>query len=173
MNLWLGLVTGILFGFVMQRARVIRYDKQIGALLLKDMTIVKFMFTAILTGMVGIYLLGDFNYLTVTGRPFVIGGAVIGGGLFGLGWALLGYCPGTSWGALGEGRMDAFVGILGLLTGAAIYAEIYSALSPVLNWGNFGNITIPEAIGVNHWFIIIPFVAIGILLFIWFEKKGL
>ena len=64
-NLVYGLIAGILFGFLMQRARVIRYDKQIGALLLQDMTIVKFMFTAILVGIVGIYLLGDLNILKI------------------------------------------------------------------------------------------------------------
>lgn len=173
-NLLYGLVTGILFGFLMQRARVIRYDKQIGALMLQDMTIVKFMFTAILVGMVGIYLLGDLNYLIVSGRPLVIGGAIIGGVIFGIGWALLGYCPGTSWGALAEGRLDALVGIIGMFTGAVIYARIYPFLAgSVLTWGSIGNFTIPAALGVNHWIIIIPFVVIGILLFRWFEKTGL
>ena len=173
-NLVYGLIAGILFGFLMQRARVIRYDKQIGALLLQDMTIVKFMFTAILVGMVGIYLLGDLNILKISGRPLIIGGALIGGGLFGIGWGLLGYCPGTSWGALGEGRLDALIGILGLFTGAFIYAEIYPFLAgSVLTWGKMGSITIPQALGVNHWLIIVLFVASVIVLFRWLEKKGL
>lgn len=174
MNLLYGLITGILFGFIMQRARVIRYDKQIGALLLQDMTIVKFMFTAILVGMVGIYLLGDVGYLKISGRPLIMGAALIGGGLFGIGWALLGYCPGTSWGALGEGRLDALAGILGLFAGAFIYAEIYPFLAgTVLTWGNLGNLTIPDALGINHWFVIALMVAGGILMFRWLEKKGL
>ncbi|HPF21612.1 MAG TPA: YeeE/YedE thiosulfate transporter family protein [Syntrophomonas sp.] len=174
MNLLYGLIAGILFGFIMQRARVIRYDKQIGALLLQDMTIVKFMFTAILVGMAGIYLLGDVGYLKISGRPLIIGATLIGGGLFGIGWALLGYCPGTSWGALGEGRLDALVGILGLFAGAFIYAEIYPFLAEtVLTWGNMGNLTIPDALGINHWFVIAVMVAGGILMFRWLEKKGL
>ena len=174
MNLVYGLLAGILFGFIMQRARVIRYDKQIGALLLQDMTIVKFMFTAILVGMVGIYLLGDAGYLKISGRPLIIGAALIGGGLFGIGWALLGYCPGTSWGALGEGRLDALAGILGLFAGAFIYAEIYPFLAEtVLTWGNMGNLTIPDALGINHWFVIAVMVIGGILMFRWLEKKGL
>ncbi|MFA7076898.1 MAG: YeeE/YedE thiosulfate transporter family protein, partial [Syntrophomonas sp.] len=106
-NLIYGLITGILFGFLLQRAHVIRFDKQVGAMLLKDMTIVKFMFTAILVGMVGIYMLADLNVLQITGRTMVTGGVIVGGALFGIGWAMLGYCPGTSWGALGEGRLDA------------------------------------------------------------------
>lgn len=44
---WLGLITGILFGFLLQKGRVLRFDKQIGAMLLQDMTIFKFMLSAI------------------------------------------------------------------------------------------------------------------------------
>ena len=173
-NLIYGLITGILFGFLLQRAHVIRFDKQVGAMLLKDMTIVKFMFTAILVGMVGIYMLADLNVLQITGRTMVTGGVIVGGALFGIGWAMLGYCPGTSWGALGEGRLDALVGIAGLFTGAAIYSEIYPALeNRLLTWGNYGNLTIPDALGVNHWLIIVLFVLGGVLMFRWFEKVKL
>lgn len=170
-NLIYGLTSGILFGFLLQRARVIRYDKQVGALLLKDMTIVKFMFTAILVGMTGIYLLGDLNIIQVTGRPLVIGGAVLGGGLFGIGWALMGYCPGTAWGALGEGHIDALAGILGLMAGGILYSFIYPAMAAsILTWGNLGNLTIPIALKVNHWLVIAAFIAAGIGLFRWIEK---
>lgn len=173
-NLIYGLITGIIFGFIMQRARVIRFDKQVGAMLLKDMTIVKFMFTAILVAMAGIYLLADLNVVQITGRAMVTGGVIIGGALFGIGWAMLGYCPGTSWGALGEGRLDALVGILGLFTGAVIYSKIYPALeSTILTWGNYGNITIPDALGLNHWLVIGVFVVIGLLVFRWFEKDSI
>lgn len=165
-----GLVTGIIFGFLMQRARVIRFDKQVGALLLKDLTIVKFMFTAILVGMVGIYLLNDMAVITAAGRPLMLGAVVIGGALFGLGWALLGYCPGTAWGALGEGRLDALAGILGLFAGAGLYASTYPLLADsILGWGDLGSITIPEALHINHWLVIGVFVAGGILLFRWIE----
>jgi len=170
-NMIYGLASGILFGFLLQRARVIRYDKQVGALLLKDMTIVKFMFTAILVGMAGIYLLGDLNIIEVTGRPLIWGGVLIGGALFGIGWALLGYCPGTAWGALGEGRLDALAGILGIMAGAVLYSVIYPAMAAsVLTWGNLGNLTIPDALKINHWVVIAVFIAGGIGLFRWIEK---
>ena len=54
---WLGLITGVCFGVLLQQGRVLRFEKQVGAMLLKDMTILKFMLSAILVGMVGIYLL--------------------------------------------------------------------------------------------------------------------
>ena len=55
-----GLVTGVFFGFLLQKGRVVRYDKQIGALRFQDMTIVKFMMSAIIVGMVGIHFLDIF-----------------------------------------------------------------------------------------------------------------
>ena len=39
----LGLITGLAFGFLLQRGRILRYDKQVGAMLFKDMAIFKFM----------------------------------------------------------------------------------------------------------------------------------
>jgi hypothetical protein len=56
-----GFITGILFGFLLQRGQVLRYDKQLGALRLMDMTIVKFMLSSILVAMVGFYLLYDLG----------------------------------------------------------------------------------------------------------------
>jgi hypothetical protein len=169
-----GLVTGIIFGFLLQKARVIRYDKQIGALRLIDMTIVKFMMSSILVAMVGVYLLRDLGLVKLNLKPTVIGAQVIGGLIFGVGWGLLGYCPGTQMGALGEGRWDAVWGVLGALAGGAAYAEAYPVLKmTILTWGNYGKITLPEVIGVNHWFVIILFIAGGLLLFRWFERKGL
>ena len=57
MSLIYGLITGIIFGFFLQKAQVLRYDKQIGALRFLDMAIVKFMLSAILVAAIGIYFL--------------------------------------------------------------------------------------------------------------------
>jgi uncharacterized protein len=169
-----GLITGILFGLLLQKARVLRYDKQLGALRLMDMTIVKFMLSSILVGMVGVYLLHDLGLAKLSLKSTVLGGNILGGLIFGLGWGMLGYCPGTSAGALGEGRWDALWGILGMLAGAALYAEAYPFLKgTILTWGNLGKITIHQILGVSHWVIIPLFVVGGIALFWWFEKKGL
>lgn len=169
-----GFITGIIFGFLLQKARVLRYDKQLGALRLMDMTIVKFMFSTVLVGMVGVYLLKDIGLVELSVKPTILGGNILGGLIFGIGWGLLGYCPGTQAGALGEGRWDALWGVLGMLVGAALFAEAYPALAKtVLTWGDFGKLTLPQLLGVNHW-VIIPVIVIGGLgLFRWFEKKGL
>lgn len=169
-----GLITGIIFGFLLQKGRVIRYDKQVGALLLKDMTIVKFMLTTIVVAMVGVYLLVDLGLAKLSLKATILGANILGGLIFGLGWGILGYCPGTQMGALGEGRWDALWGIFGMLTGAAIFAEVYPVLkSTVLTWGDFGKITIPQVLQVNHWFVIVIMVVLSVFLFRWFEKKGL
>ncbi len=174
MMLIYGLISGIVFGFLLQRAGVIRYDRQVGALRLMDMTIVKFMLSTVLVGMVGIYLLKDLGLAKLLFKPLNLGAIVLGGLCFGVGWALLGYCPGTSLGALGEGRYDALAGIAGMLGGAALYAEAYPKMQlSVLDWGRYGSLTLPQALGVNHWLVIAVFVAGGLALFRWFEKKGL
>lgn len=169
-----GFITGIIFGFLLQKGRVIRYDKQIGALLLIDMTIVKFMLTSILVAMVGVYLLVDMDLAKLSLKTTILGGNIIGGLIFGLGWGILGYCPGTQLGALGEGRWDTVWGIIGMLFGAALFAEAYPFLKEtVLMWGDFGKITIPQVLGISHWPVIVVMVGLGVLLFRWFEKKGL
>jgi uncharacterized membrane protein YedE/YeeE len=169
-----GLVTGILFGFFLQRGQVLRYDKQVGALRLMDMTILKFMLTAIFVGSVGIYLLKDLGLVKLSIKSTVLGATIIGGLIFGLGWGLLGYCPGTSMGAIGEGRWDGLWGLLGMLAGAAVYAEAYPLMKrTVLTWGDLGKITLPGMLGVNHWIVVPVFVVAGVGLFYWFEKKNL
>ena len=174
MDLIYGLVTGILFGFLMQRAHVIRYDTQVGALRLLDMTIFKFMLSAIIVGMIGIYLLKDLGIVTLSVKATSLGANIIGGLIFGIGWAILGYCPGTAAGALGEGRWDGLIGIIGMLIGAALYAEAYPALkSTILTWGSYGKITLPDILGLNHWIVIAILTAIYIVLFCFFEKKKL
>ncbi len=170
----LGLITGVAFGFLLQKGRVLRFDKQLGALLLKDMTIFKFMLSSILVGMVGITLLSNAGIITLSHKPMNVGAVVLGGALFGAGWAIMGFCPGTSVGALGEGRWHALFAVLGMITGAALYAELYPFFkSTVLAWKNFGKIGLAEVTGLSPWILIAIFWAGTISLFIWFEKKGL
>lgn len=171
---WLGLATGVAFGFLLQKGRVLRFDKQLGALQLRDLTILKFMLSAILVGVVGVQLLAALEITTLGHKPMNVGAVVLGGALFGAGWAVMGFCPGTSVGALGEGRWHAAFAVLGMVAGGALYAEAYPWLkTTVLAWKDFGKIGLPDALGVSPWIVVAALWAGALGLFAWFEKKGL
>jgi hypothetical protein len=169
-----GLITGFIFGFLLQKGQVVKYEKIMGALRLRDFTIIKFMLSAILVGMVGIYAMKDLGFVELEIKSAALGANIIGGLIFGIGFGLLGYCPGTAVGATGEGRIDAFWGgILGMLAGAGIYAETYTLIKGnLLTWGSLGKITLPSLLGVNHWVIIAILWILLVPLMRWFEKIG-
>jgi hypothetical protein len=170
----LGLIAGIVFGFLLQKGRVLRFEKQVGCMLLRDMTIVKFMLSAILVGMVGIQLLATAGLVTLNPKPMKLGAVLMGGALFGCGWAAMGFCPGTAVGALAEGRWHAVFAIAGMLAGAALYAELYPLFkATVLAWKDFGKIRLPEMLGVSPWLVVLLFWAGTVWLFVWLERKKL
>jgi uncharacterized membrane protein YedE/YeeE len=174
MNLFMGLVTGILFGAFLQRGEALRFERQVGAMRLLDMTIVKFMLTTIVVGAVGIHLLLDLGMVKFSPRSLSLGLQVIGGLLFGAGWAIIGYCPGTSVGALGEGRYHVLWPILGMLLGGIVFALLYPFIDAYIKpLGSFGSLSLPKLLGVNHWIVIAALAAGSFFLFRFFEKKGL
>ncbi len=169
----LGLFAGIIFGFLLQRGGVLRFDRQVGALLFADMTIVKFMLSAVMVGSVGFQLLADQNVLVFSHKAMNVGAVLVGGLLYGLGWAVAGYCPGTALGALGEGRWTALFVIAGMLVGAALYAEAYPVFTEtVLAWKDFGKIALPQTIRASPWQCIAALWGAGIVTFVWCEYKG-
>ena len=170
----LGLVTGFAFGFLLQKARILRFESQIGFMLLKDMTIIKFMGTAVVVGMIGIYACHEAGLIALSLKATNVGAIILGGLIFGIGWAITGFCPGTSFGALAEGRWHALWAILGMLAGAAGYARAYPVLKDtILTWGNYGKITLPQVLGISPWLVIAAWAVGAIIFFIWAEKKGL
>jgi len=174
MELIEGLVIGIVFGFFLQRARVDKYDVQVGAMLLEDMTIFKFMLPAIFVGIIGIYGLHEFGLVNLHIKPTILSVNILGGLLFGIGWAIFGLCPGTAGGALGEGHWDTIFGIIGMFVGAALFAQFYPYINHALmHTGDYGQVTIPQILGVSPWLVggLFIIAATGLLLF--FEKKGL
>ena len=109
-QLLIGFVIGIFFGFFLQKAQVTQYEAIFGQLLLIDFTVLKVMLTAIIVGMAGIYSMLAIGLVKVGIKPGSWGSSGIGGIIFGVGLAILGYCPGTSAGAAGQGSLDALVG---------------------------------------------------------------
>ena len=170
----LGLATGIAFGFLLQRGGVIRFEKQVGMLLFRDMTVLRFMLSAIIVGMIGIITLSHFGILSLGHRPMNVGAIAFGGSLFGIGWALTGLCPGTSLGALGEGRIHALFAIAGMLMGAMLFSHTYDFLkNTVLALPDFGRIGLSDITGVSNFVLMPIFILCAILLMRYLDKKGL
>jgi hypothetical protein len=174
-QLVLGLVTGIAFGFLLQKGGVTRYEVILGQLLLTDFTVLKVMLSAVLVGMVGVYALRDLGLVRLHPKPGSFGTSVLGGLIFGVGFALLGYCPGTLAGALGQGHLDAlFGGAVGTVAGAWLFALAYPRLRrSVLLWGNVGTLTLPEWLKVNPWAVIVPVGGFLVAILLAMEAAGL
>ena len=94
-----GLAAGTIFGFLLQKGGLTDYDVLSGQLLLADFTVARVMITAIVTGMVGIHLLRSLGLAVHHPKEGSWGAVGIGGLIFGAGFGLLGYCPGTLAGA--------------------------------------------------------------------------
>jgi len=175
LQLILGLLMGIFFGFLLQKGGVTNYDVIIGQLLLTNFTVVKIMLSAVLIGMIGIRILTVIGLAQLHPKPGSIGSSVLGGLIFGVGFGLLGYCPGTVAGAVGQGSLDALLGgVAGMLIGAGLFAAIYPKLErAVLVKGDFGDVTLPRLLKVNPWFIIVPVSIVIIVLLFLIEKANL
>jgi uncharacterized membrane protein YedE/YeeE len=163
-KLALGLVTGIVFGFLLQKGRAAKYHVIVGQFLLKDWTVAKIMLTAVLVGSVGVYALVQMGWASLHIRPALLGGVLLGGVCFGVGIVVFGYCPGTSVAACGEGRRDAMVGVAGMLFGAGLFVALYPLLQPVIKGlGDWGKLTLPQALGVSPWLVVGGLVLAGSL----------
>ncbi|HEV7930006.1 MAG TPA: YeeE/YedE thiosulfate transporter family protein [Nitrosospira sp.] len=158
-QLMLGLFFGTIFGFLLQKGGVAKYEVLMGALFLTDFTVMKIMLTAIATGMIGVFSMHAVGLVELHVKPTRYAANIIGGLIFGVGFGLLGYCPGTGAAALGQGNFDAIAGVLGLLAGSYLYAEMSGFLdATILKWGNRGKIMLPELVGVRRGVFILWFV---------------
>ena len=147
-DIFLGLFSGIAFGFVIQRIGATNAGKMARAHLMIEPDIPRFMLAAVVLSALG--LLG-LNTVGV-GRTMVLPTSLVATGLaavlFGVGWGLAGYCPGTTWAAAGEGRMDAVFALLGGLAGTAVFAQLHEQLIPLLyDPTNLGQLTLADWTG--------------------------
>lgn len=169
-QLWLGLLFGVVFGFLLQKGGVAKYEVLMGALLLTDFTVMKVMLTAIVVGMVGIFGMHALGLVKLHVKKTQYAANIGGGLLFGVGFALLGYCPGTGAAALGQGNFDAFVGILGMIAGSHLYAELSHPLAPLQTWGHRGGIMLNELVGMPLRLFIVLFVPLLALVLVALER---
>lgn len=167
-QLVLGLVFGVVFGFLLQKSGVAKYEVLMGQFLLTDFTVIKVMLTAIIVGMLGIFLLRALGLVELHVKPTRYAANIAGGLLFGVGLGLLGYCPGTGIVALGQGNYDAIAGILGLLTGSYLYAETSGYLaSTIEKIGNRGGIMLPDVLGIRltvFLALFVPLLVVGLFI---------
>ncbi|MBI4953829.1 MAG: YeeE/YedE family protein [Myxococcales bacterium] len=129
---WVGyafaIVAGFAFGFVLERAGFGSSRKLAAQFYLRDMTVLKVMFTAIVTAMLGLTLLtslGLVDFAAIFVNPTYLGPQIVGGLIFGVGFAVGGYCPGTSIVAAVTGKMDAVSFLLGFGGGVLVFAGAY------------------------------------------------
>ena len=163
----MGGITGFLFGFLLQKGGVTRFNVIMGQFLFKDFTVLKIMMTAILVGSVGIYGMRSLGMeIDLHVKTAALLGNALGGLILGVGMAMLGYCPGTAVAAIGEGSRHAIFGVLGMIVGAGVYAESYPWIKEnILNVGNLGKVTFPSLTGFSAWWFIGALLLIAGLIF--------
>ena len=173
-ELLLGLLAGVGFGFIMQKSRILRFEKQIGFLLLRDMTFLKFFLTAIIVGMIGCNVLHSQGLLAFSHKDMNVAAVLAGGTLFGAGWALCGYCPGTAVATLGEGHWRVVFVLAGMLVGAFLYGEALPWLRrTVLTWRNYSDLSLPQALDMSVPTVIALVTGIFVTILWLVERKGL
>ncbi len=132
----LGLLFGGAFGFVLHKVQATDPNKIVGFLRLTDMHLAK----------VILFAIGFSSFLLFIGLAIGLVpashihvkasylGVILGGSIFGLGFGLGGYCPGTTVAAWGAGRKDAIFMILGGLVGAWVFVLCYGWLLNNMSW---------------------------------------
>ncbi len=177
-NLIVALFLGVFFGFFLERGGLGNPHKLTGVFYLTDFAVPKAMFTAILVAATGLCLLSDLKFLDLS-RVWIIPTffwpQMAGGALFGLGYLVSGYCPGTAVAGLASGRLDALVTMIGIGAGTLLFAAVFPLLEGFYTTTDMGTVTLPALTGINHWVLIaILFVFAGSMFYAMerYERKG-
>lgn len=177
LNILSGLLVGIAFGYVLEQAGFSSSRRLAGLFYGYDFTVLRVFFTAAITAMAGVLLLGsagllDLDFIYV--NPTFLAPAIVGGAIMGLGFILGGYCPGTSVCAAAIGKKDAIVFVLGGFLGVLLYGEAYPSIAAFVNGGDRGPIKVYDSLGVSRggFALFLILAAVGAFaLTSWIEKK--
>lgn len=155
------LILGFLFGAILQYASLNKFNVISGLAIRNDFSVPKAIALAIGIGIILLNLEIAFGFASYHVKPFMVGGLVLGGLIFGAGMAILGYCPGTLAVSLGEGSIDAFIGIVGGLLGGLVYTLVLPNIQPILG-PNWGVISLHSVVKSQTLFFILMFI-IGVV----------
>ena len=129
---YLILLFGFLFGAILQSARLNKYNTISGMARLEDYTVAKAIAVAVGVGAILLSIEIGLGYASFHVKPLLMVGIAFGGIIFGVGMAILGYCPGTLPVSLGEGSMDALVGIIGGICAGVAYTLLQPSIQNML-----------------------------------------
>jgi hypothetical protein len=176
-SLVVAFVTGIGFGFFLERAGFNSAKKLAAQFYFTDLTVFKVMFTAIITAMVGLYYLSVIGFLDLSLvylTPTFLLPQVVGGLILGFGFVIGGYCPGTSCVAVSTGRIDGMVYLGGIIVGILMFGEVFPLVSNFYMSTPMGQITLPQITGLPYGLLVFIVVLMALGGFAgaeWVEKK--
>jgi hypothetical protein len=150
-DLTIAVLLGLGFGFCLERAGFGGARKLTAVFYFFDMSVVKVMFTAIVTAMAGLYALSAAGMIAISDlyiEPTAYSAQLLGGLIFGAGFIIGGYCPGTSIAAIATGKKDALVFALGMLSGVMAYAEFTPGIEGWVAASSRGELTLPSLTGI-------------------------
>lgn len=176
-DILIALALGFLFGWMLDKGGLNRYYKIANVFRYTDLTVLRFMMTGMLVGMLGIYGLRALGLVELTAvSATVIAGNLVGGAIFGIGMAVAGFCPGTCIAGAARGQLDYLgPGLLGFLTGGVLFGLVYRTewVQWLLTTGRpeLAYAKLPELLGVDP--LLMAFVSSeGILLFLYFLGRS-
>ena len=172
-NLLVALGVGSAFGFVLEQAGLANAKKLAGQFYLRDFTVVKVMFSAIVTAMLGTFWLGRLGLIDLAAfyvpETFVAPQAV-GGLIFGAGFVVCGLCPGTSCAAAGSGRIDGMATVIGLLCGVLITGFAFPLIENFYVSTALGVLTLPRLFDVSYGLMVAIVTAVALGSFYWIAR---
>ncbi len=135
---FVALAIGLAFGFVLERAGFGSSRRLAGIFYFRDMTVLRVMFTAVITAMLGLLLFTGMGWIelgSVYAMPTIFGAQVVGGLLFGVGFVMGGWCPGTAAVGAVSGKLDAVAFLGGAIVGSILFNETFPWLGWLMDWG--------------------------------------
>jgi hypothetical protein len=175
-SLIVAVLIGIGFGFFLERAGFGSAKKLAAQFYFTDMTVLKVMFTAIVTAMLGVYFLSVLGFVDLSLvylTPTNLLPQVVGGLLLGFGFVIGGYCPGTSCVSAATGRTDGWVYLGGIFAGILVFGEFFPLIEEFYNSTPMGQMTLAQLTGIPYGILVFAVVLMAVGAFVaaeWGEK---